>query len=235
MVIHSSKALMSRTRSDSSSSADSCGPGGLFSASAEGEFDDPAADVSREFLFANISINATKTASTATEKEQRRDHASLVGGTYFVNRVTFHYVYNKTTRIESYLEHTGEVPISWERHKRVLTCIGMCVLPWFWMGYGCRRIRVAASLAFPGLGAFFSDLYSNVLLEFLERSRLPLPELVVDEENGDDKLKSSFEPQENLNSLPHGHVRQESILVPLGGKQSVIHYNTVDAYSNLHT
>jgi hypothetical protein len=186
----------------------------------EPEFDDPGADPSRELLFASISVNATlcKTNDGTTET--------------FLSRITFHYVYNKTIHIESYLVHTGEA-VSWARHARVLVCIGMCVLPWFWMGYGCRRIRVAGSLGFPGLCAFFNELYSHVLLEFLQASRLPAPELVVDDDDGDgdDGIGPSGggctrDAAGRVSSLStfleeEGRTRssqqRERILVPLGG------------------
>jgi hypothetical protein len=226
---------MSRSRSSSSSSADSCGPGGLFSSSIDPEFDDPSADPSRELLFANISVNATP-IDTKT----------------FLNRITFHYVYNKMVHIESHLEHRGEAAISRERNGRVLVCIGMCVLPWFWMGYGCRRIRVSETLRFPGLSLFFAELYSHVLLEFLQASRLPAPELRVDGDDDIDKgvisqsdcsdtlgavdrASSLLHKKQREQDRTHSLQRHERVLVPLGGTVSFKTFLNRSNFAHLRT
>ncbi|KAL3671581.1 hypothetical protein V7S43_003497 [Phytophthora oleae] len=64
--------------------------------------------------------------------------------------------------------------------RNALLHIGLCVLPWFWMGYNCKYIR--SKRGNPEQVHFWEEFYRNVLSEYLylhglDRDRL---HIVVD-------------------------------------------------------
>ena len=87
-------------------------------------------------------------------------------------------------RLDASVVFDGVVP---EELDHVVFCIGMCVLPWYWMGFGCRRIiieRKVYSKSKEGVLEFWQQLYSNVLLEYLYSNAsavAPVIEMQVDE------------------------------------------------------
>jgi hypothetical protein len=61
--------------------------------------------------------------------------------------------------------------------------VGMCILSWYWMGFGCKRIVIELDCleVTPRMIQFWQKLYSNVLLEYVYCNRknaiLPIIEL----------------------------------------------------------
>jgi hypothetical protein len=53
------------------------------------------------------------------------------------SRVSFEYSYNKKLTIVSSMVVGGGVDI--DRHRNLLLSIGMCILPWYWMGFAASR------------------------------------------------------------------------------------------------
>lgn len=63
--------------------------------------------------------------------------------------------------------------------RNALVHIGLCILPWYWMGFNCRHLRVEAAYLAPEQARFWEDFYQDVLSEFLylhglDRDRLHL-------------------------------------------------------------
>ncbi|KAF0720506.1 Aste57867_225 [Aphanomyces stellatus] len=90
----------------------------------------------------------------------------------------------------------------------VLFHIGLCVLPWYWMGYACKRIRIQAGYLDTHQVSFWHTFYQNVLSEFLflhnlDRDRLHIE---VDTTRAPCPVISKRRLQD-----PH------HVLVPLGG------------------
>lgn len=131
-----------------------------------------------------------------------------------LTKVTFVFLYGKEKRIESTMRIQAH-RLTFE-HQHALFCIGMCVLPWYWMGFGCEKIVINSEICpySPSLLEFWQILYSNVLLEFLHCNKsAELP-----------KLSLSDDTFTNLPS-PQGAQREskESVLVPIGGgKDSLV-------------
>ena len=55
------------------------------------------------------------------------------------SKVCFEYSYNRKIPIMSYLIVPGIVQIENKQHFNVLISIGLCILPWYWMGYASKR------------------------------------------------------------------------------------------------
>jgi hypothetical protein len=124
--------------------------------------------------------------------------------------VTFRFSYGSRTKIESSLtigeRLTGE-------HTHALFCVGMCVLPWYWMGYGCRTIVVSADVCpfSPKILEFWQTLYSNVLLEYLHCNKCAqLPTLLLSE-------KSCPQLPAPVNRHERSADLDPPVLVPIGG------------------
>ncbi|KAH7474578.1 UDP-N-acetyl-alpha-D-muramoyl-L-alanyl-L-glutamate epimerase [Phytophthora ramorum] len=103
--------------------------------------------------------------------------------------------------------------------RNALLHIGLCILPWFWMGYNCKYIRLEAGYLNPEQVQFWEEFYQNVLSEFLylhglDRDRLYI---VVDGPES-----------EALPVMPDRKLEQQGktkVLVPLGGgKDSLVVY-----------
>lgn len=63
--------------------------------------------------------------------------------------------------------------------RNALVHVGLCILPWYWMGFNCRHIRVEAAYLRPEQVRFWEEFYQDVLSEFLflhgvDRDRLKL-------------------------------------------------------------
>jgi len=68
--------------------------------------------------------------------------------------------------------------------NRLLIAIGLCSLPWYWMGFGCKRIVVDENIGnhvTDEMLPFWNELYDNVLLEYMYVNKLnwPVPHIEV--------------------------------------------------------
>lgn len=68
--------------------------------------------------------------------------------------------------------------------KRIVFSLGMCVLQWFWMGFGAARIEIGAAVAEAvaldeEMLRFWRAVYEPMLAEFLYVNRLPDKEVVL--------------------------------------------------------
>lgn len=91
--------------------------------------------------------------------------------------------------------------------------VGMCVLPWYWMGFGCRDILIEESVYAQSSDVlqFWQYLYSNVLLEYLlgNAGKAESPVLSLAVSGSSAPAPASLE----CNSTP----TNADVLVPLGG------------------
>lgn len=62
------------------------------------------------------------------------------------------------------------------RFFRIILSIGLCILPWYWMGFACKSIVIeeeaTRGLMNDEMLDFWDDLYNNVLLEFMYMHKL---------------------------------------------------------------
>jgi hypothetical protein len=118
-----------------------------------------------------------------------------------------------------------------------LFSIGMCLLSWYWMHHGCKRIIIPAEVHKLSnsvtlrneVQAFWQHLYTNVLLEYLycnECAEAPVLEFGMKDETGNgvpiDDMANGW--ARNDASSDHSRKNKPSVkkeLVPLGGNQSV--------------
>jgi hypothetical protein len=125
--------------------------------------------------------------------------------------ITFHYSYGLKRKIESEMAICGRLS---SEHTHALFCVGMCVLPWYWMGYGCEKIIISVDVCpfSPKILEFWQTLYSNVLLEYLHSNKSSrLPTLVLSE------TRYTHLPTAISRPLPFLEI---PVLVPIGGDSS---------------
>ncbi|OWZ24623.1 NEK protein kinase [Phytophthora megakarya] len=108
--------------------------------------------------------------------------------------------------------------------RNALLHIGLCILPWFWMGYNCKYIHIEAGYLNSEQVHFWEEFYQDVLSEYLylhglDRNRL---HIVVD-----------VPASEALPVLPDRKLEQQGkakVLVPLGGgKDSLVVYQLLSS------
>ena len=165
--------------------------GGLFAAPDDSDY---------SFYFAAMSTKKI-TASTGVSTE-----------------VTFEFSYNRGRPMHSRMVLGGELDDS---HRKHLLSIGMCVLPWFWMGFATKRIIIEVEGVTDLMIRFFSTLYSNVLLEFCERNATSFPSLERSYE------EPSFEPvpvESRTTAESLTKPEKSAALIPLGGLRCAIAY-----------
>ncbi|KAF1794264.1 Intra-flagellar transport protein 57 [Phytophthora cactorum] len=61
------------------------------------------------------------------------------------------------------LQDLDETPVV----RNALLHIGLCILPWFWMGYSCKYIRIEAGYLNSEQVHFWEEFYQSVLSEYL--------------------------------------------------------------------
>lgn len=93
----------------------------------------------------------------------------------------FHYCggrrFRATMKIAAPPEAVAAIPR--DAFHNLLVHVGLCVLPWYWMGFNCREIRVEAGFLTSKQVDFWEDFYQDVLSEFLflhgvDRDRLKI-------------------------------------------------------------
>jgi hypothetical protein len=84
--------------------------------------------------------------------------------------ITFCYSYCNDRFMDSSLLVDGVVP---DNLEHTLFSIGMCVLPFYWMAFGCGRIIIEKEVysGSADILPFWQMLYSNVLLEYLYHNK----------------------------------------------------------------
>jgi hypothetical protein len=108
--------------------------------------------VEEVFLFKEISLARSEVELNSTE-------------------VCFHFEYGDAQMRSMLLVPASPAELASARYRRILFSIGMCVCPWFWMGWGCRRIhlgeKVTTGVISQEMVDFWQEVYDNVLLEFM--------------------------------------------------------------------
>ena len=72
-----------------------------------------------------------------------------------------------------------------------LMCIGLCILPWFWMGFATKHIIIEAGHLSNEMLQFWESFYNNVLLEFKYVNRLDFDIKVESKHRSQDILSES--------------------------------------------
>lgn len=80
-------------------------------------------------------------------------------------------------------------------HLLAVFSVGMCVLPWYWMGFATSSITISSAIAAAvGISAedvaFWQTLYTNVLMEFMYVNKLAYPITLSVEEQTHNQLVS---------------------------------------------
>ncbi|ETN13573.1 hypothetical protein PPTG_08338, partial [Phytophthora nicotianae INRA-310] len=108
--------------------------------------------------------------------------------------------------------------------RNALLHIGLCILPWFWMGYNCKYIRIEAGYLNSEQVHFWEEFYQNVLSEYLylhglDRDRL---RILVD--------ASASDALPVLSDRKLEQQGKTKVLVPLGGgKDSLVVYQLLSS------
>lgn len=140
------------------------------------------------------------------------------------SEVRFEYSLSNKTNIVSHLVIASKLSAD---SLPILACIGMCILPWYWMGYATKRIVVEAVTLSSADITFWQYLYDNVLLEFKYVNKIDFSISISSTESTTESVQSTFSPARSLpnevfaNELesPEIHISDTSnrILCPLGG------------------
>ena len=164
------------------------------------------------------------------ETEKSGDHDGVT--------VVFHYSINSQHHFESPLlldkrwtkEEVDAPPV-----RRILFCIGMSVLPWFYFGYGCKTVAISrrkvADLDEWSL-AFWQETYDEVLREYFYLNKLEhCVKLVLHDshDDGDDEgergggIAGTSGEEKVVFSRIAGNSTAPQVLVPIGGgKDSLV-------------
>ena len=177
------------------------------------------------------------------------DLEEAADGSHWVATFTFNFhgkVDLRCTTTFAAAPTAGMPPV--ERLGAHVLAIGLCMLPWYWMGFATPRIVVerqarilqvrrrdgARQAPYPVPVAltseqqhFWNTLYGHVLLEYMYVNKLdwPVPRLEVVEEEEEDGVGGGGGDQTTLHSFPRsdrvdGDLR---VLLPLGGgKDSLV-------------
>ncbi|KAG3036382.1 hypothetical protein PC120_g358 [Phytophthora cactorum] len=71
--------------------------------------------------------------------------------------------FQATMSLTGPLQDLDETPVV----RNALLHIGLCILPWFWMGYSCTYIRIEAGYLNSEQVHFWEEFYQSVLSEYL--------------------------------------------------------------------
>ncbi|KAG6977126.1 hypothetical protein JG688_00000673 [Phytophthora aleatoria] len=71
--------------------------------------------------------------------------------------------FQATMSLTGPLQDLDETPVV----RNALLHIGLCILPWFWMGYSCKYIRIEAGYLNSEQVHFWEEFYQSVLSEYL--------------------------------------------------------------------
>lgn len=135
------------------------------------------------------------------------------------------YSFENRVKFESILVLDGvqrshlSLPLTDQALQRLVLDVALCVLPWYWMGFGCRRVllRASAGRLCQQECDFWSDLYSNVLLEYMyiHKERIKVRSLQLEAEDLCEGHDSDVEADDAIN----GGMREcdAGPLIPLGG------------------
>ena len=124
------------------------------------------------------------------------------------------------------------------RFFRMILSIGLCILPWYWMGFACRSIvlekEATRGLMNEDMLQFWDTLYNNVLLEFMYMHKLSWKisirviglndkDIKADEDNW---IKSNDNDNRTLIALGGGKDSLVALhLAELDGKEPVLMYS----------
>ena len=124
--------------------------------------------------------------------------------------IFFHFCYNDEYEIVSSLR--TEFIIS-DVFSSTIISIGLCVVTWYWMGYGCQRIILENDIGYvsPNMLTFWLTLYENVLREYLFLN--PSVKMFSVENR---TIPKFYGPKTTETSFPREEIKPR-ILVPLGG------------------
>ena len=99
--------------------------------------------------------------------------------------------------------------------------VGLCVMVWYWMGYGCRRVILEKDIGHVSNKTenFFMNLFENVLLEYLHENKSVKLFTIENNtmENYIPKYQSVLYDKNNTYSPLAAAAIPPKILVPIGG------------------
>ena len=102
-----------------------------------------------------------------------------------------------------------------EPHRTLLFSIGMCVLPWYWMGFATKVIEISSKIGkfHPGIIEYWVEVYNNVLLEYLYLNKLDF----------DIEIHYTVDETPMTLGLTSDSPRRDAtkVLIPIGGKQNL--------------
>ena len=167
-------------------------------------------DVDEAFYFNAIMKDTQKVTHLDVEKVQ--------------TRITFRYSHSNKRSLEASVLFEGIVP---DELDHLVFCIGMCILPWYWMGFGCRRIVIEKDVynkRADGVLEFWQYLYSNVLLEYIYSNAGAEAPVIEMQSSGNDSEYPQPISRRSADTLP--------VLVPIGCKCRPALYSA-NVYTNL--
>jgi hypothetical protein len=126
--------------------------------------------------------------------------------TYRVNDIIFH----------SLLVIPGTLPLQrlpTELQHRILFSIGMCVLPWYWMGFATKIIKIHSNLGTftSTVIEFWSEFYNEILLEYMYLNHLDFDIEIT-------YTSCSHSTSEPIDTSSITANSSNKVLIPIGGK-----------------
>eukprot|EP01041_Mallomonas_annulata_P012671 gene12671-26686_t len=148
-----------------------------------------------------------------------------VNNTESSSEILFHYNFSNEIDIESKI--VLDKSISDKNVEKTIISIGMCILTWYWMGYGCPKIVLERKIGHvtDAMLDFWKDFYKNILLEFVYMNKgVDIPSII-------NETSSEYSLLSSMDEFPPLHVEQVILtpndriinLVPIGGgKDSLV-------------
>ena len=134
--------------------------------------------------------------------------------------VIFKYSFSNETDFESLLHIDNLINYN---HLPILFCIGMCILPWYWMGFATKNIVIAIEThklfeIDNYMVNFWEDFYNNILLEFIYLNRVNFYKINLTYDNkSSSKPNTEFMDINDNVGVNRSNNINNSVLIPLGG------------------
>ena len=112
----------------------------------------------------------------------------------------------------------------------ILFAIGMCILPWYWMGYHTAEIVICSEVCTKcsvtsDMLHFWRELYHQVSLEYVYVNKITYKSVIItlEESNGKEKLRSHTQCVTTTPTITATATSKYPVVIPMGGgKDSLV-------------
>lgn len=142
--------------------------------------------------------------------------------------IHFHFSINSTIFKSTLHLGNHQEALNKEEHYPLLFPIGMCVLLWYWMGFGSKRIQISNQISslLPDIHEillFWTNFYNNIMLEYMYINHLDFTIEIFTE------YRALPAPIRSSTSSASKLAFNQQVLVPIGGgKDSLVVWHLLE-------